>query len=239
MPISSILIDKGETIMILLLEQAINVLEKEICEYFNEDSSGHDFFHLKRVLNLALQIQAVEKGDVMVIGIASFVHDIHRIMQGKREEYVEPRESLPIVKNLITPLGLLERQIEQIMTAVEFHEEYSFCEGGLTNRNVETMIVQDADNLDAIGAIGIARVFAYGGSVGNKIYDPAITIGSNYEGDAEAAYSGKSSIHHFREKLLKLKDNMNTKTGKLLAEERHAFMELYLNQFYKEWGDIK
>ena len=163
--------------MILSLEQAINVIEKEICEYFKEDSSGHDVFHLKRVLNLALQIQAVEKGDIMVIGIASFVHDIHRTMQ-------------------------------------------------------------DADNLDAIGAIGIARVFAYGGSVGNKIYEPAKNIESNYEGDAKAAYSGKSSIHHIREKLLKLKDNMNTKTGRLLAEERHVFMELYLNQFYKEWGNV-
>ena len=224
--------------MILSLEQAINVIEKEICEYFKEDSSGHDFYHLKRVLNLALQIQAVEKGDIMVIGIAAFVHDIHRTMQGKRKEYVEPRESLPIVKNLITPLDLSERQIEQIMTAVEFHEEYSFCEGGLTNKNIETMIVQDADNLDAIGAIGIARVFAYGGSVGNKIYEPAKTIESNYEGDAKAAYSGKSSIHHIREKLLKLKDNMNTKTGRLLAEERHTFMELYLNQFNKERGNV-
>jgi uncharacterized protein len=117
---------------------------------------------------------------------------------------------------------------------VFLHEE----EEGLTNKNIETMIVQDADNLDAIGAIGIARVFAYGGSVGNKIYEPAKTIESSYEGDAKAAYSGKSSIHHIREKLLKLKDNMNTKTGKFLAEERHVFMELYLSQFYKEWGNV-
>jgi len=228
--------------MILSLEETIKILEKEIYEYFDEDSSGHDIFHLKRVLNLALQIQAVEKGDIFVIGIAAFVHDIHRFMQGKQKKYIELKESLPIVEKLITPLGLSERQRLQILTVVECHEEYSFSKGGLTNRTLETMIVQDADNLDAIGAIGIARVFAYGGSVvGNKIYDPAEPIPDPsvpFE-EAKAAFSGKSSIYHIREKLLKLKDNMNTKTGKSLAEERHAFMELYLNQFSKEWGDVK
>ena len=136
-------------------------------------------------------------------------------------------------------MSLSEKQIQQILTAVEFHEEYSFCKSGLTNRDIETMIVQDADNLDSIGAIAIARVFAYGGSAGNNIYDPSEIINSIYEGDAESAYSGKSSIHHLHEKLLKLKDNMNTKTAKLLAEERHAFMELYLDRFYKEWGNVK
>jgi len=225
--------------MVLSLEYAIKILETEIREYFKEDSSGHDFFHLKRVLNLALQIQIAEKGDIIVIGIASFLHDVHRIMQSQSGRYIEPKESLPFIEKFIKPLGLTDNKVKQILTAVEFHEEYSFCEKRLTNRDIETMIVQDADNLDSIGAIAIARVFAYGGSVGNKIYDPAIALGGDYEGEAKSAYSGKSGIHHIYEKILKLKNNMNTKTGKLLAEERHNFVEMYLKHFHEEWGNVQ
>ena len=120
-----------------------------------------------------------------------------------------------------------------MLHCVEFHEEYSFSEGGVTVDDIETLILQDADNLDAIGAIGIGRTFAYAGAYGSPMYVPDIPLGR--ESYDESDLSDPSAIHHFYSKLLKLKDNMHTKTAREIAAGRHRFMEQFVELFLAEW----
>lgn len=218
------------------MDEIIKQLEEEIKNMFSEESSGHDIYHLKRTLNTALTIQEKEGGDRLVIGVAAFLHDIHRIMQNDTGKYVSPKESLPKVKEILYNANLTETQKEKIYHCIEFHEEYNFSESGKTVQDVETLILQDADNLDAIGAIGIGRTFAFSGSKGVTMWIPEKPFDRpNYE----ESKADPSTIHHFYSKLLKLKDNMNTETAKKMAYERHQFMETFLQEFFDEWNGKK
>jgi uncharacterized protein len=177
---------------------------------------GHDWWHLERVRNNAFQIMEAEgSGDPVIIEIAALFHDIGD-SKFKKEDAEDTAE---LLHRFLTGLELDERVIEQV---IFINRNLSFSKGKKPEKmSVEFMIVQDADRLDAIGAIGIARAFNYGGFVNNPIFDPN---GTNH-----------STISHFYDKLLKLIDLMNTETGRKLAEERHRFLELYLEQFYHEW----
>ncbi len=218
------------------MEEIISKLENEIKKTFSSESSGHDIYHLKRVLNLALHIQKKEGGDKLVIGISAFLHDIHRIIQIETGKYCTPKDSLPIVKKILEKIDIPKDKIERILHCIEFHEEYSFSNQGKTVNDIETLILQDADNLDAIGAIGIGRTFAFGGTYKRLMWIPEIPFDRKTFDEPEL---DPSTVHHFYSKLLKLKENMNTKTAKKMALERHKFMKIFLDEFFKEWNGEK
>jgi uncharacterized protein len=178
--------------------------------------SGHDWWHLERVRNNAFQIMEAEgSGDPVIIEIAALLHDIG----DSKFKDKEAEDTAELLHRFLTSLELDEKVIEEV---IFINRNLSYSKGKKPeSMSVEFMIVQDADRLDAIGAIGIARAFNYGGFVNNPIFDPTGT--------------DHSTVSHFYDKLLKLKDLMNTETGRKLADERHRFLELWLEQFYHEW----
>lgn len=218
------------------LENFLEKLEVKVKDMFVSETSGHDIYHLDRVRNLALHIQEKEGGDQLIIGVSAFLHDIHRLMEKDSGMFVHPKESLPIIKNMLEEISFPENEISKVLHCVEYHEEYEFSKEGKTVTDIETLVLQDADNLDAIGAIGIARTFTFGGAHSVPMWIPEKPFDREFFNESE---KDPSTLHHFYSKLLKLKGNMNTKTGKEMAEERHAFMENYINQFLHEWNGEK
>ncbi len=179
---------------------------------FSGEGTGHDFFHLERVVNIAIRIAREEKADLFLTELAAWLHDVgdHKLNNGvdKSEEQITA-----ILRELHTP----DNVILNIITIVS---QVSFSKGKKAE-SIEAKIVQDADRLDAIGAIGLARVFAYGGSKQREIYNPE--------------QPEQTSIQHFYDKLLKLKDLMQTQSGRQIALERHVYLESFLKRFYEEW----
>lgn len=218
------------------MEKIIQQLEDEIKELFHKESSGHDIYHLKRTLSIALTLQEKEGGDKLIIAVAAFLHDIHRIIGKEIRKFCSPKDSLPKVREILTRVILTDEQKEKVLHCIEFHEEYDFSENGKTVNDIETLILQDADNLDAIGAIGIGRTFSFGGSHNLDMWVPEKPFNRKEFNESE---NDPSTIHHFYSKLLKLKENMNTQTAKNMANERHKFMELFLQEFFNEWNGKK
>ena len=211
-----------------MLEEYIEQLKPHVENLFRKDSTGHDISHLTRTMNMALYLQEKEGGDRLIIGIAAFLHDVHRIMQNETGHFVSQKDSIPKVKEILKKIDLTNEQLEKICYCIEHHEEYNW--NGNNVDDINTLILQDADNLDAIGAIGIGRTFSYGGSHNVVMYDDTVPL--NEENDySEARGDDLSTIHHFYHKLFKLGDNMNTTTAKKLATDRIKFMK----EFVKEW----
>ena len=209
-------------------------LEKQVEDLFAGESSGHDKYHLIRVRNLALQIQAAEGGNRPVIGIAAFLHDLHRVMRkDEKSRYYTPHESLPAVARIMESVAVPADLIESVLHCVQYHEEYGFNATGKTVNDLETLIIQDADNLDAMGSIGIARGFMYAGAHGIPMYLPEVPL--PLATDYNEGVHSQSEIHHFPAKLLRLKENMNTETAKGLAESRETMLLAFLIQFLAEW----
>ena len=198
-------------------------------EMLNE-SSGHDYWHVLRVYNNALLLVdqiSNTKINKKVVQLAALLHDIGDY---KITGSVETQTAIP--KQIMEQLNV---ESEVILHVVQIIGEISFHQQTEKLSSIESEIVQDADRLDAIGAIGIARAFAYGGAKGREIWNP--TLPANLEMTKEEYMKNKgSSINHFYEKLLLLKDRMNTIAGKQIAEERHRFMEQYLEEFFAEWN---
>ena len=193
-----------------------------------EDATGHDWYHVDRVRRNALHICKHEKtGDPFIIEMAALLHDIPDEKLNKTIE--QGRAKLDSFLNRVMITDEAKGHIEEIINSISY-------KGGQKTelKTMEAKIVQDADRLDAIGAIGIARAFAYGGKKGQSIYDPAVQV--REEMTLEEYRKGKStSIHHFYEKLLKLKDLLNTDTARKMAEKRQQMMLNFLEQFYQEW----
>lgn len=216
-----------------MLENYIEKLKPYIIDLFKKDSSGHDISHLLRTMNTALYLHEKEGGDRIIIGIAAFLHDVHRIMQNESGKFVSPKDSIEKVKGILSHIDLTEQQINKICYAIEYHEEYNW--NGNNVDDINTLILQDADNLDAIGAIGIGRTFFYGGSHNVIMYDDKIPL--NKDNDYyELNGDDPSTIHHFYHKLFKLGDNMNTKTARELADRRTEFMKTFVKEFLDEWN---
>lgn len=207
-----------------IIEQTEVFVQNEL----GEDATGHDWFHVDRVRRNALHICKEENaGEAFIIEMAALLHDIP---DEKLNESIEKgEEKLETYLQTIPLTDNDKKHIKQIIATISYkggqHTELS---------TIEAKIVQDADRLDAIGAIGIARVFAYGGKKGHPIYDPGIQVRDAMS--LEEYRNGKStSIHHFYEKLLKLQDLLNTKSARVMAESRQQMMETFLEQFYQEW----
>lgn len=197
------------------------------CEFASE-GSGHDWFHVDRVRRLALRIGDIEGSDPFVTEMAALLHDLDDWkMTGSESHFPEK------AKKWLSDLKLGEEVSFRILNVIE---AVSYKGAGVKTPviTVEAAVVQDADRLDAIGAIGIARTFAYGGHRNRLIYDPAVT--PVMHGDFKSyKKSTAPTINHFFEKLLLLKDRMNTNSAKSIADQRHRFMENYLKQFFDEW----
>jgi uncharacterized protein len=192
--------------------------------------SGHDWWHIVRVRKLALFINEMESlADPFEVDIAALLHDTVDSKFAVRDT----DEGYQLIRNFMDSCGMSDLQ-EKVLNAIK---NVSFSSKNRKENPDDSLlwIIQDADRLDAIGAIGIARAFNYGGFRNNKIYDPNIINTEN--GEKEFSKQGATStISHFYEKLLLLKSGMNTPTAKRLAEERHEFLELFLKQFYREWN---
>ncbi len=213
-------------------KKLINKLE----ELFKSEASGHDISHLIRTCNIAKHLQKIEGGDSHVIAVSALLHDVHRLIQSDTKEtgsFCEPKDSLSKVKKILQDLETPSEIINKVLHCIEFHEEYDFSKSGKSVNDIETLILQDADNLDAIGAVGIARAFAFGGANNVPIWTPEIPFERENFDEGEL---DPSEIHHFHSKLLKLKDNMNTETARKMAEERTEFMKNFLDHFFKEWS---
>ena len=146
------------------MSQYLNQIEKVIHELFSSEASGHDVNHLKRTLNIALHIQEKEGGDKIVIGAASLLHDIHRLTERETGEFCPPKDSLPKIRKILQEVNFPKEKIDNVLHCIEFHEEYNFSSTGKTVNDLETLILQDADNIDGIGAIGVGRTFSFGGA---------------------------------------------------------------------------
>jgi uncharacterized protein len=194
------------------------------------ESSGHDWHHINRVWKLARQIGASEAANQEVVELGALVHDIADWKFHDGDDSVGPREA----ERLLIEEGASEDVIQKVVDIVA---TISFKGAGVTTAmsTLEGKCVQDADRLDAIGAIGIARCFAYGGHAGRLMYDPNEPPVMHATAEEYKASKGHS-LNHFYEKLFLLKDRMNTPTGLALAEERHQFMEEYVRRFLDEWG---
>lgn len=191
------------------------------------DSSGHDWWHIHRVWSLAKKLAAEERANEFVCELAALLHDIADEKLNASKEVGLYRVHTWLEENQVE--GNSMKQIIEIISTMSFDGGY-----GPPMETLEGMIVQDADRLDAMGAIGIARAFVYAGWKGHLIYDPDLSPRSNFS--VEAYRNEKSTaINHFYEKLLKLKDLINTDYAKKLAQERHRVLEAYLLQFYQEW----
>lgn len=221
-----------------MLEDYINKLRPEVLKLFKNDSSGHDITHLERTMNIALLLQKYEGGDEIVVGISAFLHDVHRIMQNETGKFVSPKDSLDKVKEILSVLDLNESRLQKILHAIEYHEIYNWNNLQNKENDINTLILQDADNLDAIGAIGIGRTFTYGGAHNVPMYDNTVSLEmkSDY---AEENGDDASTIHHFYHKLFRLSDNMNTQKAKELANSRTEFMKRFVDEFLKEWNGEK
>lgn len=208
--------------------------EKFVKDKLESQGAGHDFAHIERVRKMALKIAKKEKADIFIVELASLLHDVadRKFHNGDLE--LGPR----LTREHLVSLKLEPEVIEQVVFVVEnqsFHKSFEVDKKIFTK---ELMCVQDADRLEAIGAIGIARAFAYGGWKGRPLHDPKAKP-IKHKSFETYKIKTASTINHFYEKLLLLKDMMNTKTGKKIAQQRHSFMEKFLKEFLAEWQGKK
>lgn len=214
-------------------ESILKITENYVKTNFNQESTGHDWWHIKRVHDLSLQINEIEKKDEFVVRMIALLHDVFdkKFLDGDVKQNLEN-----LMKKLNIYNEINEKDIKNIIHSIE---NLGF-KGGFNNIGIsdEGKIVQDADRIDAIGAIGIARCFAYNGKKGNIIYDPDMGI---VEINNQEEYRNKKrhAINHFYEKLLKIKNTINTEAGKTIAIKRTEYMENFLDEFYKEWDGKK
>lgn len=206
-----------------------NIIEnarKYIKDLFQNDSGGHDYYHSIRVYNLATHIAQFENADIMLTQLIALLHDVddYKLFPGNTN-FQNTRYFLNIQK--FQPLQI--DAICSVIAEISYKGSKSYAP-----KSIEGKIVQDADRLDAIGAIGIARTFAYGGTVNRPIHDPSIAPNPDMNYSFYQNYKG-TSINHFYEKLLCLKDSFNTSEAKKIAEQRHSFMKNFLDEFLNEW----
>jgi uncharacterized protein len=209
-------------------KQIIQQTAEYVKHEFQNDSSGHDWWHIQRVWKNAVQIAEIEGADLFTVELAALLHDLDDWKLAPSADGTPVRAAT----------WLRQMKVDPAVSAhiCEIISHLSFKGAGVENKisTLEGMIVQDADRLDAIGAIGIGRAFAYGGHAGHPIYNPdePPQMHASFE---QYKSSQSATINHFYEKLLLLKERMNTETAKRIAEQRHIVMEIFLAQFMKEW----
>lgn len=207
-------------------------------ETLQNAEGGHDWFHIERVFNNTMLIAKEEDVNILVVSLGALLHDIADAKFNDGDDTLGPK----MAESFLLSLEVPKRIINHVTNIIK----YSSFKAGLNDGKMkkkpftskELKVVQDADRLDAIGAIGIARAFNYGGFKNRALYDPSIPPNLNMNKE-EYKKSQAPTLNHFYEKLLLLKDKMNTETGKRLAEKRHQYMIDFLEQFYQEWSPLK
>jgi len=215
---------------VLTQTEIIEQTTQHVRQLLSGEGSGHDWFHVERVCRAALQIGREEKADLYIVELAALLHDVADWKFAGGDHEAGSHAAQRWLHSLDVP-GEVTDHVCDIISSL------SFKGAGVETpmRTLEGQCVQDADRLDALGAIGIARAFAYGGHKSRALYDPAVPPQPHASFEAYKKNTGPT-INHFYEKLLLLKDRMNTATGKRLAAERHYFMERFLEQFFAEWN---
>jgi uncharacterized protein len=208
----------------VIIDKTVSFVRKTL----ENAEGGHDWWHIHRVCTNAKRIAQNEECDLLVVELGALLHDIADSKFHNGDEEIGPKTAGEFLQSIQVEPATIEH-VQQIIRHISFKSGFDKA----AFRSKELDIVQDADRLDAIGAIGIARTFSYGGFKGREIYNPEIQPNLNMSKE-EYKNSAAPSINHFYEKLLLLKDKMNTLTGKQLAAQRHQFMEMYLNQFLNE-----
>lgn len=207
-----------------IIEQTANFVQNTL----KDAEGGHDWWHIQRVWTNARLIAQTENCDALIVELAALLHDIADSKFHNGDEEIGPATAGKFLKSINIEENIIIH-VQQIIRHMSFKASFD----KVTFHSKELAIVQDADRLDAIGAIGIARAFTYGGFKDREIYNPNIPPNLNMTKE-EYKNTSAPTINHFYEKLLLLKDKMNTDTGKKLAQQRHSFMESYLEQFYSE-----
>lgn len=212
-----------------LIDNTIQFVKQQL----KDAEGGHDWFHIERVYKNALLIANGEVCDLTVVQLGALLHDIADSKFHNGDENIGPKTARAFLEGLQVPEDI-------ILHVIAIIENISFKGGNFEKKfhSKELDIVQDADRLDALGAIGIARTFNYGGFKNRPLYNPEIQPNLNMSKE-EYKKSESPTLNHFYEKLLLLKDKMNTQTGKQIAEQRHHYMEGFLAQFYAEWEGEK
>lgn len=207
----------------------ISSIETYVKEKCSVDSSGHDWWHVRRVRNIALTIAQKENADIFIVEASALLHDVcdHKLCNNIHA-------CLENIHVFLTEIAIETQKIESILLIIQ-NVSYKGANVAEIDLSLEGKIVQDADRLDAIGAIGIARAFAYGGSRNRIMYDPELkpVFHQSFE---EYKKSQNTTINHFYEKLLLLKNRLHMNEAKKLADERHRYMEEFLVRFYNEWN---
>lgn len=213
-------------------QEIIIKTESFVQDTLQGSEAGHDWSHIERVVRNARTIAAAEKADPFVVELAALLHDIADSKFHNGNEELGPERSKRFLKSLDLPAELVN-QVVNIVRNVSFKNELDPSKEDRFD-SIELQVLKDADRLDAMGAIGVARAFHYGGYKNRALYDPSIKPAEK-QSKEQYKTSKAPTINHFYEKLLLLKDKMNTQTGRKMAEERHAFMESFLDHFYREW----
>lgn len=209
-------------------EKIIYETEQFVKSVLSEDTSGHDWWHIHRVVQMTERITATEGANRFVCVMAALLHDV------ADEKLNDSKEAgMRKVTDWLDTQPIAEQDVDHI---IEIISTMSYNGGNNPPvRTLEGQIVQDADRLDAIGAISIARVFMYSGHIGRPIHDPDIPVRTSMTPE-QYRNEKSSAINHFHEKLLKLKDMINTPSARIIAEERHQYMQEYVDRFYREWN---
>ncbi|UOQ85014.1 HD domain-containing protein [Gracilibacillus salinarum] len=212
-------------------EQVIDATENFVRQTLLGEESGHDWYHIERVTTTAKKLAAEEGANLFIVTLAALLHDLADDKVVDSED-----EGLRNIQNWLLDHQVNQEDQEHILMII-LH--MSFKGGnGKSLETIEGQVVQDADRLDAIGAVGIARCFTYAGKKGQPIYEPDLAVRQEMS-VSEYRHGRSSAIHHFYEKLLKLKELMNTRSGYRMAEKRHQLMELYLDAFFEEIGELE
>lgn len=198
--------------------------------HIGDDTSGHGLDHAWRVYRLGRRLATEEGADFDVVGAAALVHDIHRV---RGDGFVHPRETLPAVRQMLGDAAYPAENHEAVCHCVAYHEEYDFADTTDLDHvpTVEERVLRDADNLDALGAIGLARAITFGAHHGQQLYDPDHEPADSYD----RTNRNNTVIQHVEEKLLRLPEVMETPTGRQLATERAAFVQQFIDRFTDEW----
>jgi uncharacterized protein len=214
-----------------IIKNTINFVQKEL----KNAEGGHDWFHIERVYKNAILISKEEKVDAFIVSLAALLHDIADPKFYNGDETIGPKVAQKFLEEQKVTIEITNHVIN-IIKYISFKNSFDKTGDKFTSKELE--VVQDADRLDAIGAIGIARCFNYGGFKNRVLYNPDILPNLNMSKE-EYKNSDAPTINHFYEKLLLLKDKMNTAAGKQIATNRHLYMKSFLQQFYNEWNGIK
>ncbi|RUA07383.1 MAG: phosphohydrolase [Flavobacteriia bacterium] len=215
-----------------IIERTVDFVKSAL----KDAEGGHDWFHIERVWKNAKHIAQEEDVDLFIVELGALLHDIADAKFYEGNENIGPEKARGFLKNIGVEKPVIDH-IENIIRNISYKSSLD-KEKKHRFTSKEMQVIQDADRLDAIGAIGIARTFNYGGFKNREIYNPEIKPETNLTKETYKK-STAPTINHFYEKLLLLKDQMNTKTGKKIAENRHRYMEDFLDQFYKEWEGIR